>query len=146
MKVAFVSAAKSLQITKDCFKIWVNMGRYELVLGVTGSVILTQYAPVCTLLLLLFPGKRKNLRHPRELARVEIPCCENGKEGKEERREREREEEEGVLQRRSNREREAEAAAASRTETSKKKGRNAREVGENCCSFYVLFSPQTLHE
>ena len=33
---------KSLQITKDCFKIWVNMGRYELVLGVTGSVILTQ--------------------------------------------------------------------------------------------------------
>ena len=29
---------KSLQITKDCFKIWVNMGRYELVLGVTGSV------------------------------------------------------------------------------------------------------------
>ena len=28
------------------FKIWVNMGRYELVLGVTGSVILTQYRAI----------------------------------------------------------------------------------------------------
>ena len=37
---------KSLQITKDCFKIWVNMGRYELVLCVTGSVVLTQYRAI----------------------------------------------------------------------------------------------------
>ena len=33
---------KSLQITKNCFRTWVNMGQYELVLGVTGSVILSQ--------------------------------------------------------------------------------------------------------
>ena len=37
---------KSLQITKNCFRTWVNMGRYELVLGVTGSVILTQYRAI----------------------------------------------------------------------------------------------------
>ena len=37
---------KSLQITEDCFKIWFNMGRYELVLVVTESEILTQYRAI----------------------------------------------------------------------------------------------------
>ena len=37
---------KSLHITKDCFKIWVNMGRYEFVLCFTGSVVLTQYRAI----------------------------------------------------------------------------------------------------